>query len=124
MIAKDWLTIAGWSFGTFAGLIFLGFGPAYSPGWANGWPFGLSIQFVWSAGMTVLFSLLLMTAAAGAGAVVGAVCAYCGVGLRHGRAIYAGWLVLCCALALFASLWAFREVHASTWELWPNGYNP
>ena len=41
------------------------------PGWANGFPGGFSFQAVLAVGMTAYFSLLLMTAAVGVGAVVG-----------------------------------------------------
>ncbi len=124
MPPKDWLTIAGRSLAVLAGLLFFGFGLAFNPGWANSWPFGLPIYSVWSAGMSILFLLLFMTVAAGLGAVAGVVCSSFGVGLRRGRAIYAGWLAGSCALAVFASLWAFRRLYATSLEMWPNGYNP
>jgi len=122
MSPKVWLAVAGCSFLALAGELFVGCGFAFNPGWANGWPFGLTIHSVWSAGMSFLLFLILMTAAAGIGAIVGATYSCFGVGFRHGRAVYVGWLVCCCVLALAASLWAFREIYASTLEMWPNGY--
>jgi hypothetical protein len=124
MSPKGWLAVARWSLLALAGELFFGFGLAFNPGWANGWPFGLTIHSVFSAGMSLLLFLILVTAAALIGAIVGAACSYFGAGLRRGRAVYAGWLVCCCVLALVASLWAFREIYASTLEMWPNGYNP
>jgi len=124
MNPKEWMEIAGGSFVTLGGLMFFGFWLAFTPGWANGWPLGLSIHHVWPAGMSVLLFLLLMMAAATVGAVVGAVCSRWGVGLRRGRAIYAGWLVGSGVVALVASFWAFRVNHAAALEMWPNGYNP
>ncbi len=124
MAPKAWLEIAGWSLLALASEVFVSFGFAFNPGWANAWPFGFTIYNVWSTGMSIVFFLLLVTAAVGTGAVTGAVCSHFGVGLRHGRAVFAGWLVCSCVLALMASIWAFREIYASTLEMWPNGYNP
>ncbi len=124
MIAKVWLAIARWSLMVFGGEVFFGFGLAFNPGWANGWPFGLTIDSVWSTGMSFLFFLMLMTAAIGLGAIAGATCARFGVGLRRGRAVYAAWLVCFGVLASVASLWAFKVIRASMLEMWPNGSNP
>jgi hypothetical protein len=124
MAPKAWLSIARWSLLALAGELCAGFGLGFNPGWANRWPFGLTIYSVWSAAMSAVFCLLLITAAAGIGALAGAACSYFDVGLHHGRVVYAGWLACCGALALVAGLWAFREVYASTCEMWPNGYHP
>src|SRR5262249_36017848 len=50
-----------------AGCIFC-FGLFFSPGWANGWPFGLSFQLVISVAMTCCASIMLMAVAASVGA--------------------------------------------------------
>ena len=39
----------------------------FSPGWANGWPFGVRFQSVLSAAATGWISIMLMTLAAGVG---------------------------------------------------------
>ena len=124
MAPRAWLAMARWSLLALVGEVFFGFGFAFNPGWANGWPFGLTIYTVWSTGMSVLFSLLVITAAAGVGAIAGAACSYLGAGLRHGRTVYAAWLACSGALALVAGFWAFGQVYDSTWKMWPNGYNP
>ena len=54
MSPKVWLAVAGCSFLALAGELFVGCGFAFNPGWANGWPFGLTIHSVWSAGMSFL----------------------------------------------------------------------
>jgi hypothetical protein len=122
MAPKAWLTIARRSLLALAGEVCAGFGLGFNPGWANGWPFGLTIYSVWSTAMSVLFSLLVITVAAGA--VAGAVCSSFDVGQHRGRAVYAGWLACSGALGLVAGRWAFRQVYVSTLEMWPNGYSP
>ncbi len=124
MAPNRWLTIAEWSLCALACEVGFGFSLGFNPGWANGWPLGLTINSIWSVSMSVLFFLLLMTAAVGLGAIIGAACSHYSVGLRHGGAVYTTWLVCACFLALLASHLAFREVYASTLEMWPNGYNP
>jgi hypothetical protein len=124
MAPRVWLAIAQRSLLALACEVFFGFGFAFNPGWANGWPFGLTIYSVWSTGMSVLFSLLLITASVGLGAITGAVCSSFGIGIRSGRAVYAVWLACNCAPALAGGLWAFRRIYASTLQMWPNGYNP
>ena len=117
-----WLSLAACSFMALAGAMCCGCPFWFSPGWANGWPFGLTIYFVWSAGMSFIVFILLMTAAAGIGAIAVATYADFGGGARPGRAFYTGFLACCCVLALAASRWAFREIYASTLKMWPNGY--
>jgi hypothetical protein len=56
----------------------------FSPGLWNGWPFGLSFQTVLSVAMTGWTSLMIMTALAAAGAIVGFLCALLGLGQIHG----------------------------------------
>lgn len=124
MAPRGWLKIAGWSLVALVGEVFGSFGFAFNPGWANAWPFGLSIYTVWSTGMSSVFFGILVTVAVGTGAVTGAVCSYFGVGLRHGRAVFAGWVACSSILALVASIWTFRAIYASTLEMWPTGYNP
>ncbi len=65
---------------------------------------------------------MLMTAAAGAGAIVGFLCALLRVGERHGREVYRGWLRFAAIVILFLSIWIFRSVYAWVWETFPNGY--
>lgn len=119
-----WLRIAVCSLLAIGGEAFLSFGLAFSPGWANGWPNGLSIHSVWSTGMTILFVLFLCTAAVGLGAILCAGLARSGVSLLRCRASYLGWLVASGVFAWWAGHWAYDVVYASTLTMWPNGYNP
>ena len=42
----------------------------FAPGWANGWPGGLTIYLVWSAWLTVTLFVMLMTCGIGVGALI------------------------------------------------------
>jgi hypothetical protein len=106
------------------GEIWFGFGLWFAPGWANGWPGGLSIHTVWSGGMAALLFLMLLTLAVGAGAVIGSLCTTSERVPRRGLLLYAAWLAAGAALALMLSCWAFKAIYASTLAMWPNGYNP
>jgi hypothetical protein len=103
---------------------FIGFGLYFAPGWANGWPFGLTIHVVWSSGMTVLLFLLTVTLAVAIGAAVGLCCSWFKAGRRESRRAFALWLVGATATAFAISYLAYGVIFASTWEMWPNGYNP
>jgi hypothetical protein len=75
----------------------------FSPGWANGWPFGLSFQLVVSVGLTGYLLLMLMTAAAGVGSIVGFICSLLGVEWEYLGPNHRIWLwaavVLSCLIA-------------------------
>ena len=96
----------------------------FSPGWANGWPFGVRFQSVLSAAATGWISIMLMTLAAGVGALVGFVCALLGIGKTHGRRAYRFWLRLAVVVIICLSVWVFRWISASVWEAFPDGYMP
>ncbi len=123
MALKDGFEIARWSVIALAAETFVGFALAFSPGWANDWPFDLTIHTVWSTGMSILFFLLLTTSAAGAGAATMAICSHFGLGNRFNWAAFAVWLACSFVLAMVATLWAFEGIYESTGEMWPNGYN-
>ena len=91
-------------------------------GWANGWPLGLTLHVIWSAGIASLVFLMLLTLAIGLGALVGLVCSWCGIGLRSGRLSFVAWIAVTAVLALIASLYVYKEAHTSALEMWPNGY--
>ena len=63
-----WIGVAGMAGCWLVGEWMFGFFFFFTVGWANGWPFGLSFQLVLSIVMTGYISLMLMTAALGAGA--------------------------------------------------------
>jgi hypothetical protein len=102
--------------------VFGGFPLWFAPGWANGWPFGLTIHTVWSGGMAFLFSAVLLTMAVCTGAAVGFFCSHRGIGLRHGKPVFAFWIVLIAALAIPIGLWNCRDFYEDTLEMWPKGY--
>jgi hypothetical protein len=78
----------------------------FSPGWANGWPFGLSFQTVVSVGLIGYILLELTTAAAGVGAVVGLFCVLLRVEEKYEILVYRNRLriltvLLCLSVTLF-----------------------
>ena len=94
----------------------------FSPGWANGWPNGWSFQTVLSIGMTAQILLMLLTAAAGIGAVVGFICTLLRVRWEHVGQNNRSWLwfavvVVCLTAGIF---WL---VHWWVWDAFPDGYD-
>jgi hypothetical protein len=124
MSRTAWNTILLGSLGTGVLECGLGFSLFFAPGWANGWPGGLSIHTVWSSVMTAFLLLFLMTLAVGVGAAVGSLCAWRGVGTRYGPWLYAAWLVASAAAALTLSCRIYKDIYASTLDMWPGGYPP
>ncbi len=81
----------------------------FSPGWANGWPFGLSFHTVASIGIIVYILLELTTAAAGVGAIVGLICILLRVEEKYESLVYRNWrwvviVLLCLSVLLFSVL--------------------
>jgi hypothetical protein len=81
----------------------------FSPGWANGWPFGLSFHTVASIGIIVYILLELTTAAAGVGAIVGLICILLRVEEKYESLVQRNWLwimivLLCLSFLLFSGL--------------------
>jgi hypothetical protein len=101
--------------------LFFGFGLWFAPGWANGWPGGLTIYRVWSAGMTACLFVMMSTIGVGAGGMIG-------LSLKLSRQnrlaelVVLAWLVLWTVLSISACALAYREFYVSTLEMWPNGY--
>jgi hypothetical protein len=90
--AVEWIFIAGLAVFYLGFEYWLGFVLLFSPGWACGWPFGVSFQTVLSAVITGGVSIMLWTAAAGEGAIAGFVCALARIGNNQGRRFYRYWL--------------------------------
>ncbi|MFO0956299.1 MAG: hypothetical protein U0800_02400 [Isosphaeraceae bacterium] len=122
--SKAWLVAAAAAFVAIWLESSIGFGLAFSPGWANGWPGGLSVHTVWAAGMSLLLGLVLMTIAVGVGAAVAAACSRRGLERRGLLLAFLAWLLLAAALAWPATSWAYGRIHASAVEMWPGGYYP
>jgi len=93
----------------------------FSPGWANGWPYGWRFQTVLSVGITGHILIMLMTAAGGVGAIVGFICTLLRVRWEHVGRDYRSWfwfaVVFLCLSAVI-----FWRVYLSVWEAFPNGY--
>jgi hypothetical protein len=123
MSAPEWISIAGMGLAGLCCEYWLGWVMFFSPGWANDPLFGPNFHVVLATAMTGWVSLLLMTAAVGAGAIVGFLCALLGVGQRHGRRVYRGWLWFAAVVILLLSIWRFRSFYAQVWEWFPDGYH-
>jgi hypothetical protein len=94
----------------------------FAPGWANGWPGGLTIYQVWSTWLTITFFVMLMTVGLGSGALLSLLVSIFPRTRRHNGFMLIGWMVVWAVLCFAFCLWAFREIYASTLEMWPNGY--
>ncbi len=118
-----WLGIAGMAVCWLIGEWLFGFFLFFTAGWANGWPFGLSFQLVLSAVMAGYMSLMLMTAAAGVGAIVETFAAEAGVSEERQCQLYIRWLCLAAAVVLCLSIIVFMGLYAWTWKEFPDGYD-
>ena len=93
----------------------------FAPGWANGWP-GLTIYQIWSSWLSVTLFLMLMTVGVGVGSLVSLLAnAFPGV-RRHTGSVFGVLMVMWSILSVAICSFAFREIYASTLEMWPNGY--
>ena len=121
--AVQWLLIVAIAGGSLFCQYALGFFLFFSPGWANGWPFGFSFQTVISSVITIWLSIMLFTAFAGAGAIVGLGCAWTQIGKRDGFRIYRIWLWLALVTVLCLSGLVFSRVYSSICTEFPAGYS-
>lgn len=120
MARGDWREISLLAIYALGCELFVSFGLCFAPGWANEWPFGLSIYTVWPAGMATLLFAFLMTVAVGFGAEF----APMAVNPRTAKRLFRRWLLCAAVVALALSGWAFVELRAETLRMFPNGYNP
>jgi hypothetical protein len=93
----------------------------FAPGWANGWPGGLTIHVIWSAFMTAVVAVMGMTVGVGIGAFAGLL-AYAILGGRRARLLFLIGVGIVALLVTIVCPWVYREVHESTLEMWPDGY--
>jgi hypothetical protein len=119
---QTWVTIALVSLMAVPSELAVRFGLWFSPGWANFG--GTSIQVIWPIGLSVLFFLILMTAAVGIGAAAVAIDTW----RRHEHSSrllgFAMWLAAATVLALMATATYYADLRSSAMTLFPNGYNP
>lgn len=104
--------------------LFFGFGLGFAPGWANGWPGGLTIDRVWSAGMTTILFMILVTGAMGLGALLSLLMSRLATARRYAGTFFGIWLIAWTSLAILTCFSFYRAIRASALEMWPNGYNP
>jgi hypothetical protein len=94
---------------------------SFAPGWANGWP-GLTIYQVWSTWLAVTLFVMLVTVGVGVGSVVSLILCIFPRARRHTGNVLVIWTVIWAILSALTGAWTFREIYASTLEMWPNGY--
>ena len=95
----------------------------FAPGWANEWPFGLTIYTVWSTWASAVVTVMFLSLVIGLGAAISALLVG-RVGYRRTWAGFAIWLAIGAVSAGAFFILAFRVLYESTLEMWPNGYNP
>ena len=100
----------------------VGFPLFFAPGWANGWPGGLSIYRVWSTWLSITIFVMLMTIGLGAGSVIGLLAWLFPPVRRQTGKVLAAWMVIWAVLCVATCLSAYKEIYASTLDMWPNGY--
>src|SRR4051794_5471702 len=116
---SGWCTVAAVAGAVFLAELFVGFGLWFNPGWANGWPGGLSIHVVLPTGLAAHTAVTLMTAAVGLAAA--------GLALFNrpsNRGVLVFFLVVMLAGTLFVSGTMFFKLRAQAVAMWPQGYNP
>ncbi len=93
----------------------------FSPGWANGFPFGLSFQTVLSVSLTGYALLMLMTAAAAIGAIAGSILTLLGLRWERVGRDYRIWIWFAVGLLLLAGA-VYAYFYVVVWQAFPDGY--
>jgi hypothetical protein len=93
----------------------------FAPGWANGWPGGLTIYVVWSAFMTMVFAAMGMTVGVGMGAFA-SLLLHAALGGRRAQRLFLIRVAIWALLVAIGCPWVYRQIHESTLAMWPNGY--
>lgn len=102
--------------------LFFGFGFFFAPGWANGWPGGLSMSRVWSAGMTAYLFAIILTIGLAVGGMFGLLLSRFKASRQRAAAVFWVWLACWAGLAALFCAWAYGEIYSSTLEAWRTGY--
>jgi hypothetical protein len=105
-----------------AGEAVMSFPFLFAPGWANGWPGGLTIYQVWSTWLSLTLFVMMMTVGVGVGSLVSLFASIFPGARRHTGNVLGIFVVIWSMLSLAICSFAFREIYASTLEMWPNGY--
>jgi hypothetical protein len=94
----------------------------FAPGWANGWPGGLTIYRVWSTWLTITLFVMLMTAGVGVASLISLLACIFPGGSRHSSKVLTILIAIWAILSVTTCSWAFSAIYSSTPEMWPNGY--
>lgn len=120
--ATAYLALAGGAFVALVIELVVGFPFLFAPGWANGWPGGLTIHRVWSAGMTAYLYVMTISFGVGLGGLIGALLYLFPVSRQRAGRIFFAWLVFWTGFTVLFSMWFYGEIYESTLAMWPNGY--
>jgi hypothetical protein len=93
----------------------------FSPGWANGFPFGMSVQTVLSVGMAGYILLMLTTAATCIGATAALICTLLGVRWERVGRDYRIWFWFAVGFLLLSGA-VYWYCYVCVWEAVPDGY--
>lgn len=115
-----WLALG--ASGAFLAVLVVGFPLYFAPGWANGWPAGLTIHRVWSAWFSSYLFALMLSAGTAAGAMAILLLGLFPPVRRRSGVILLAWLALWIVLTTLPCARAYPAIHASALEMWPNGY--
>jgi len=110
------------SLAAFALEMMVGFHLSFAPGWANGWPGGLTMHRVWAAGITILLFAMSMTAGLSVMSIISRLLRTFSSDCRRAEIVLRTWLVLWATVTALVCVFAYREIYASTLGMWPAGY--
>jgi hypothetical protein len=94
----------------------------FAPGWANGWPGGLTIHQVWSTCFTIMLFIMLITVGVGLGSAISLVVCIFTRGRGQAGSVFGVWIVIWTIISAAVCFLAFKWMYASTLEMWPGGY--
>jgi len=112
------LKIASIAVAAFTAAVALACGMGFQPGWANGWP-GLSKHIVFTAFMTVILCVMLLSAGAALFAVP------CSLFQRFIKRSYVGWgmfislMIVWAIVAVLIGIRAFPSIRSAIANDWP-----
>jgi hypothetical protein len=72
--------------------------------------------------MTISMFVMLMTLGVGVGSLIIFLLCIIGGGQLPVRHLFWIWVAIWFVLSALICLWAYREIYASTLEMWPKGY--
>jgi hypothetical protein len=121
-LRPDYRTVAVVAWSVFVDLPFLAFPFYFAPGWANGWPGGLTMARVWSAGMTLGLFAWLTAAGVGFGALIALAVGRFTTVRKVQDVAFVAWLLFWLSFAVVACALFYAATYAGTLKMWAGGY--